>query len=109
MWVYAAQRMHAGDRLGISTATANLLDRLTASGRLTRSPHPRDRRSLVVRATKHAPGRPGSRWAQARANGADRRSGAEDCQPAVAGSLSAMAEQLDRAGMVAPLTRAAER
>lgn len=33
----------------------------------------------------------------------------EDCQPAVAGFLSVMAEQLDRAGTVAPLTRAAER
>ena len=33
----------------------------------------------------------------------------EDCQPAVAGFLSVMAEQLDRAGPVAPLTRAAER
>ena len=32
----------------------------------------------------------------------------EDCQPAVAGFLSVMAEQLDRAGTVAPLTRAAE-
>jgi hypothetical protein len=102
--------MHAGDCLGISTAsTTNLLDRLTASGRLTRSPHPRDRRSLVVRATEHAPGRPGSGWAHAQANGADRRSGAGACQPAVAGFLSVMAEQLDRAGTVAPLTRAAER
>ena len=101
--------MHAGDCLGISTAsTTNLLDRLTASGRLTRSPHPRDRRSLVVRATEHAPGRPGSGWAHARANGADRRSGAGG-QPAVAGFLSVMVEQLDRAGTVAPLTRAAER
>ena len=88
--------MHAGDRLGISTAsTTNLLD-------------PRDRGSLVVRATEHAPGRPGSGWAHARANGADRRSGAGACQPAVAGFLSVMAEQLDRAGTVAPLTRAAE-
>ena len=33
----------------------------------------------------------------------------EDCQPAVAGFLSVMAQQLDRAGTVAPLTRAAER
>jgi hypothetical protein len=29
----------------------------------------------------------------------------EDCQPAVAGFLSVMAEQLDRAGTIAPLTR----
>ncbi len=102
--------MHAGDRLGISTAsTTNLLDRLTASGRLTRSPHPRDRRSLVVRATEHAPGRPGSGWAHARANGADAAPVPEACQRAVAGFLSVMAEQLDRAGTVAPLTRAAER
>jgi hypothetical protein len=33
----------------------------------------------------------------------------EACQPAVAAFLSVMAEQLDRAGTVAPLTRAAER
>ena len=33
----------------------------------------------------------------------------EACQRAVAGFLSVMAEQLDRAGTVAPLTRAAER
>ena len=55
------------------------------------------------------PGRPGTGWAHARANGADRRRVPEDCQPAVAGFLSVMAEQLDRAGTVAPLTRAAER
>lgn len=41
--------------LDISTAsTTKLLDRLTASGHLTRSPHPTDRRSVVVQATEHA-------------------------------------------------------
>ena len=41
--------------------TTNLLDRLTASGRLTRSPHPRDRGSLVVRARPSMrPGGPGA-------------------------------------------------
>ena len=33
----------------------------------------------------------------------------EVCQPSVARFLSVMAEQLDRTGTVAPLTRAAER
>lgn len=102
--------MHAGDCLGISTAsTTNLLDRLTASGRLTRSPHPRDRGSLVVRATEHAPGRPGAAGHMHERMAPIAAAVPEDCQPAVAGFLSVMAEQLDRAGTVAPLTRAAER
>lgn len=42
-------------RLHISTAsTTKLLDRLTASGHLVRTPHPTDRRSIVVHATDHA-------------------------------------------------------
>lgn len=41
--------------LGISSAsTTKLLDRLTASGHLSRAPHPSDRRSLVLVATPHA-------------------------------------------------------
>ena len=43
------------DTLGISTAsTTTLIDRLVTSGHLVRSPHPRDRRSVVVTATPHA-------------------------------------------------------
>lgn len=43
------------DALAISTAsTTTLIDRLVGSGHLERSPHPRDRRSVVVTATDHA-------------------------------------------------------
>lgn len=39
-------------QLGITTAsTTKMLDRLERAGHITRSPHPRDRRSLVVRIT----------------------------------------------------------
>jgi len=41
--------------LRISTAsTTKLLDRLSAAGHVTRSPHPTDRRALVVQLTAHA-------------------------------------------------------
>lgn len=41
------------DHLGISTAsTTKLLDRLSASGHLTRNQHPTDRRSFVLQATE---------------------------------------------------------
>jgi DNA-binding MarR family transcriptional regulator len=44
------------ERLGMTTASVTgLLDRLSASGYLTRSPNPRDRRSVLVTLT--APGR----------------------------------------------------
>ena len=40
--------------LGISTAsTTKLLDRLQASGHITRSQHPEDRRALAIRVTPH--------------------------------------------------------
>lgn len=40
--------------LGITTAsTTKLLDRLTTSGHLQRSPHPTDRRSVLLTATPH--------------------------------------------------------
>ncbi|MBT0994961.1 MarR family transcriptional regulator [Cellulomonas sp. DKR-3] len=46
---------HLARALGISTAsTTKLLDRLVASGHLVRSPHPHDRRAVVVTATPHA-------------------------------------------------------
>lgn len=61
-YVIAAERAGApvtprqvAEHLGISTAsTTKLLDRLADSGRLTREPHPRDRRSLVLRASPEA-------------------------------------------------------
>lgn len=42
------------ERLGVTTASVTgLLDRLTASGYLARSPNPRDRRSILVSLTDH--------------------------------------------------------
>jgi DNA-binding MarR family transcriptional regulator len=43
------------DHLGISTAAVTtLVDRLVASGHLTRTPHPTDRRSVLLRPTELA-------------------------------------------------------
>jgi DNA-binding MarR family transcriptional regulator len=46
------------DRLGLTTGSVtSLLDRLEGLGYVTRSPHPSDRRKLIVRATEAATGR----------------------------------------------------
>jgi len=46
---------HLARALAISTAsTTKLVVRLVASGHLVRSPHPRDRRGVVITATPHA-------------------------------------------------------
>jgi DNA-binding MarR family transcriptional regulator len=43
------------DRLGLTTGSVTtMLDRLEKAGYLTRSPHPGDRRKLIVRATESA-------------------------------------------------------
>ena len=43
------------DRLGLTTGSVtSMLDRLEKAGYLTRSPHPGDRRKLIVRATETA-------------------------------------------------------
>ncbi|MEO6941483.1 MAG: MarR family transcriptional regulator [Terrimesophilobacter sp.] len=43
------------EHLGISTAsTTKLLDRLAAAGHITRSPHPTDRRAVVITVNPHA-------------------------------------------------------
>jgi DNA-binding MarR family transcriptional regulator len=43
------------DRLGLTTGSVtSMLDRLEKAGYLTRSPHPSDRRKLIVRATEAA-------------------------------------------------------
>jgi DNA-binding MarR family transcriptional regulator len=101
----ATPRMLAS-RLGISTAsTTKLLDRLTASGHLLRSPHPRDRRSLVVHATEHAHAQVRERLGHMHERMAEIASAVpEHCRPAVVGFLVEMAEELDRTGTVAPLT-----
>jgi DNA-binding MarR family transcriptional regulator len=46
------------DRLGLSTGSVtSMLDRLEKAGYVTRSPHPSDRRKLIVRVTGTAAGR----------------------------------------------------
>lgn len=102
---HATPRMLA-THLGISTAsTTKLLDRLTASGHLRRSPHPRDRRSLVVLATAHAHEQIRERLAHMHERMAEiARAVPPPCRPAVTGFLTAMAEELDRSGTVARLT-----
>jgi DNA-binding MarR family transcriptional regulator len=48
------------DRLGLTTGSVtSMLDRLEKAGYLTRSPHPGDRRKLIVRATETAVQRAG--------------------------------------------------
>lgn len=103
----ATPRMLAA-RLGITTAsTTKLLDRLTASGHLVRSPHPHDRRSLVIHATAHAHHEVRERLGHMH----ERMAGVAaavptHCRPAVAEFLAAMALELDRAASTAPLTSA---
>lgn len=101
----ATPRMIAS-RLHISTAsTTKLLDRLTASGHLVRSPHPRDRRSLVVRATAHAHAEVRERLGHMHERmGEIADAVPEHCRAALVGFLLGMAEEFDRTGTVAPLT-----
>jgi DNA-binding MarR family transcriptional regulator len=103
--VAATPRMLA-TRLGISTAsTTKLLDRLTASGHLVRSPHPHDRRSVVVHATAHAHEEVRERLGHMHERMAQiAKAVPQHCRPAVAEFLTEMAAELDRAGTVAPLT-----
>ncbi|MCK6212709.1 MarR family transcriptional regulator [Georgenia sp. EYE_87] len=92
--------------LHISTAsTTKLLDRLTASGHLTRSPHPSDRRSLVVVPTEHAHREVRGRLARMHERMREIAGTVpEPARPAVVAFLRAMAEQLDQEGAPAPLT-----
>lgn len=92
--------------LHISTAsTTKLLDRLTGSGHLSRTPHPTDRRSLVVVATEHAHREVRERLSEMHRRMAEIvRDVPEQARPAVAGFLRQMAAQLDREGATAPLT-----
>lgn len=93
-------------QLHISTAsTTKLLDRLTASGHLTRTPHPSDRRSLVVVPTEHAHREVRDRLARMHERMREiARAVPEPARPAVVMFLRAMADQLDREGVPAPLT-----
>ncbi|WP_240646065.1 MarR family winged helix-turn-helix transcriptional regulator [Georgenia sp. SYP-B2076] len=92
--------------LRISTAsTTKLLDRLTASGHLARSPHPRDRRSLVLTATAHAHDQIRERLAHMHERMADvARSVPPEAREAVVAFLAGMAALLDEEGGAAPLT-----
>ncbi|MFH5823931.1 MarR family winged helix-turn-helix transcriptional regulator [Georgenia sp. AZ-5] len=86
--------------LAISTAsTTKLLDRLTASGHLERLPHPRDRRSLVLRATAHAHEEIRARLGRMHARMAEiARAVPPEARAAVVHFLTAMAEELDAEG-----------
>jgi DNA-binding MarR family transcriptional regulator len=60
------------DRLGLTTGSVtSLLDRLEHLGYLTRSPHPSDRRKLIVRATEAATQRAGELLGPMLAEGAE--------------------------------------
>ena len=91
--------------LGISTpSTTKLLDRLTVSGHLDRSPHPRDRRSLILTATPHAHREIRERLTSMH----DRmreiaRAVPVEARGAVVGFLTAMSSQLDDEGAYRPL------
>jgi DNA-binding MarR family transcriptional regulator len=92
--------------LGISSAsTTKLLDRLTASGHLTRSPHPSDRRSLVLASTAHAHDEIRDRLAQMHARMAEiARSVPADSRTVVVDFLEALIDELNGQGRVQPLT-----
>lgn len=96
--------------LGISTAsTTKLLDRLAASGHLARTPHPKDRRSVVVSATAHAHEEVRARLADMHERMLEVAEAVPThCRPAVADFLRAMAAQLDRTVTPAPLTGPSE-
>lgn len=93
--------------LGISTAsTTALLDRLTASGHLERSPHPTDRRGVVVRATCHAHSEVRERLERMHRRMAEIAAQVPaEARPALVAFLEAISDQLD-AEEVAPLTPA---
>ncbi|PFG39127.1 DNA-binding MarR family transcriptional regulator [Georgenia soli] len=92
--------------LRISTAsTTKLLDRLTASGHLERTPHPTDRRSLIVVPTEHAHREVRDRLARMHERMREiARAVPEPARPAVVTFLRDMARELDEAGSPAPLT-----
>ncbi|GAA4724026.1 MarR family transcriptional regulator [Isoptericola chiayiensis] len=83
--------------LEISTAsTTKLLDRLSASGRLERRPHPRDRRSVVVVATPAAHAEVRDRLGGAHARMIEvARAVPEHCRPAVRDFLLGMAASVE--------------
>ncbi|WP_246117265.1 MarR family winged helix-turn-helix transcriptional regulator [Cellulomonas composti] len=94
--------------LAISTAsTTKLLDRLEASGHLRRTPHPRDRRGIVVVATAHAHEEIRERLTRMHQEMAEvaARIPPEAREP-VRRFLEELADLLDRHGDVAPLTPA---
>lgn len=93
--------------LGISTAsTTTLVDRLTASGHLERTPHPTDRRGVVVRATCHAHSEVRQRLERMHRRMAEIASAVPpEARGAVVQFLESISDQLD-AEEVAPLTPA---
>lgn len=99
---------HLARTLSISTAsTTKLVDRLVASGHLVRSPHPRDRRGVVVTATPHAHAEIRERLAVMHAQMAAVAARVPDRSRAhVQAFLVEMAHLLDEQDPVAPLASA---
>jgi len=94
--------------LGISTAsTTKLLDRLSASGHLTRTTHPTDRRSVVVASTPHAHTEIRDRLTRMHeAMAAIARAVPPQARGDVSAFLDAMSDHLDSERGIAPLTPA---
>jgi DNA-binding MarR family transcriptional regulator len=93
-------------RLRISSAsTTKLLDRLTASGHLSRSPHPTDRRSVVLRSTAHAHNQVRERLTAMHERMAEiARAVPPEARPALTDFLLALAADLDQEGGPEALT-----
>ncbi len=92
--------------LGISSAsTTKLVDRLTASGHLARTPHPTDRRSVFLSTTEHAHEEIRSRLTWMHERMAEIARGVPPEQrPGVVKFLTDMSDELDSQGVIAPLT-----
>ena len=97
-----ATPVELGAHLGIkSSSVTAMLDRLTASGHITRHPHPTDRRSLSIRATPGADEEVRhtltAMHRRLLAVAADLDQGRSETVRAFLAQLTAMAEQADRA------------
>lgn len=98
-------------QLHISTAsTTKLVDRLTTSGHLRREPHPRDRRSVVLRATPHAHDEIRGRLTRMHERMAEvARAVPAGSRQVVIDFLQTMSDALDEQGPVQPLAPAPPR
>ena len=93
------------EHLAISSAsTTKLLDRLTASGHLTRAPHPSDRRSLILASTPYAHAEIRDRLTRMHERmAAIARAVPVESRGAVVAFLDALVAELDLEGLPRPL------